>query len=199
MRKKTVALLITLGLSFCLLGCGGTIGEIGGTTPGSAAEYNSLGWESFEKGSYSNAEKNFSKALQVNHSQAEYANAYTGLGWTKAKVNGIRAGISYFEKAKNYNHDARVGLGGAFLSSTNKTDYENGVFLLEQVGLSSLDYVYKSAHDIGVTNAEAHAILGILYYYTGNEGAGLAQIQKAKELDDNISSAVDSIADEFIQ
>lgn len=198
MRKQTIALLLMLIAPLYLVGCGGTIGEIGGTRPGSSTEYNALGWQSFENGSYTRAEEYFSKSLTLNPTQSEYADAYTGLGWTKTKVHGIRGGIAYFEKAKKYNNDARVGLAGAYLSSTNKTDYENGVYLLEQVGLSSLDFVYTAKYAIGVTNAEAHAMLGILYYYTGNEGAGLAQINKAKEIDDNISSAVDSIAEEFV-
>lgn len=178
-------------------GCGGTIGELGGTLPGSAQEYIRLGWEKFDLGSYSKAEEYFSKALLRSPSLTEKAEAYTGLGWCQAKRYGIKSGQSYFERGKDYFKDAKVGLAGACISNGTKSDYEKGVLLLEQVGLSSLDYNYESEHKIGISNAEAHAMLGILYYFTGNKAAGLAQIEKAKEIDDNLSSSVDTLAEQF--
>ncbi|MCK5686463.1 hypothetical protein KAJ27_20170 [bacterium] len=181
-----------------LTGCGGGIGLPGVDGLSTAAELNSKAWEEFNNKNFALAEEYFVKSLDRVPSSIEKAEANTGIGWSKAKLNGIRTGQIYFEKGSQHFSAAKMGLAGAYLSNTNQKDYERAVELLEEIGLSSLDFIYKEDHNIGVTNAEAHALLGTLYYYTGNEGAGEAQIRRAKEIDDNVTSCVDQIADQFI-
>jgi tetratricopeptide (TPR) repeat protein len=181
-----------------LTGCGSGLGLPGVDGLSTPDQLISKGWEEFDNQNYSLSAEYFSKALDRMPSETEKAEANTGLGWCRAKIDGIKSGMVYFEKGSKFFNDAKIGLAGAYLSNANQKDYEKAVELLEEIGLSSLDYVYKSQHDIGVTNAEAHALLGILYYYTGNLGAAQAQIRKAKQIDDNISSSVDQIAQQFI-
>lgn len=181
-----------------LTGCGGGIGLPGVDGLSTPSELLSKGWEEFNNKNYALSEEYFTKVLDRAPSALEKADANTGIGWAKAKLNGIRTGQIYFEKGAPYFSAAKMGLAGAYLSNTNQKDYERAVELLEEIGLSSLDYIYKEKHDIGVSNAEAHALLGTLYYYTGNEGAAEAQIRRAKEIDDNVTSCVDQIADQFI-
>jgi len=199
MRPKHVGILLIAFIFLMVLsGCGGRLGLPGLESAGTAREYIDRGWKEFDNGNYSSACENFEMALERQPTPKEKAEANTGIGWCKAKRYGIKSGLVYFEKGKEYFDDAKIGLAGAYLSSGNKSDYQKGVELLESMGLSSTDYVYKAEHNIGVSNAEAHALLGILYYYTGNEGAAEAQIIKAKEIDDNLSSAVDQIATQFL-
>ena len=195
--KRGIWLIFLLVIVF-LSGCGSGLGLPGVDGLSTPEELISKGWEEFDNQNYSLASEYFSKALDRMPSDIQKAEASTGLGWCKAKIEGIKSGMVYFERGSKYFADAKIGLAGAYLSNSNQSDYEKAVELLEEVGLSSLDYVYKSEHNIGVTNAEAHALLGILYYYIGNSGAAEAQIRKAKEIDDNISSSVDQIAQQFI-
>ncbi len=193
---------LILSVGFCILimltGCGGGIGLPGVDGLSTATELNNKGWEEFNNKNFALAEEYFVKTFDRVPSTIEKAEANTGIGWCKAKLTGIRTGQIYFEKGSQHYSAAKMGLAGAYLSNTNQKDYERAVELLEEIGLSSLDFIYKEDHDIGVTNAEAHALLGTLYYYTGNEGAAEAQIRRAKEIDDNVTSCVDQIADQFI-
>jgi tetratricopeptide (TPR) repeat protein len=177
-----------------LSGCeGGRLGS-GGITPlGSAAEYIATGWEKFDKSQYTSAISDFNMALEREPNDTERAESNMGLGWSYARRDGIQSGQRYFEDSEKYFKDAKMGLAGAYFSNANREDYYRALDLLERIGLSSTDFNYTPLHNIGVTNAEAHALIGILYYFTGNEGAAQSHLETAKIHDNRISTSVDEI------
>ncbi|PKK91329.1 MAG: hypothetical protein CVV64_06050 [Candidatus Wallbacteria bacterium HGW-Wallbacteria-1] len=186
--------LVFLALALALTGCeGGRLGS-GGLTPiGNAEEYITAGWEKFDKGQYSTSINDFNSALEREPSAKQRAEAQMGLGWSYGRRDGIQSGQAYFEASQDYFADAKMGLAGCYFSNANREDYFRAIDILERIGLSSVDYCFKPLHNIGVSNAEAHALIGILYYYTGNEASAQAHLEEAKTNDDRISTAVDQI------
>lgn len=197
-RGILIRVFVFLLTAAVLSGCeGGRLGS-GGITPlGSAAEYIATGWEKFDKAQYTAAISDFNQALEREPSENERAESNMGLGWSYARRDGIQNGQKYFEDSESHYKDSKMGLAGAYFSNANREDYYKAIDLLERIGLSSTDFVYKPEHNIGVTNAEAHALIGILYYYTDNEGAAQSHLEVAKIHDDQISTSVDEIYDQL--
>jgi len=198
MRKRNLSsifqALVFLALALALTGCeGGRLGS-GGLTPlGTAEEYITSGWDKFDSGLYSTAITDFNSALEREPTEKQTAEANMGLGWAYARRDGIQSGQAYFEASQAYYADAKMGLAGCYFSNANREDYYKAIDLLERIGLSSVDYCYQAIHKIGVTNAEAHALIGILYYYTDNEASAQAHLEEAKTNDDRVSTSVDQI------
>ena len=92
-------------LFFCLvsavalgLGCGGGDGGGGGPSE-TAASLTSDGWTRFEGGSYQNAISKFNEALALD---ADYAEAYSGLGWAYARLDSLDKALSAFNQCVSH-------------------------------------------------------------------------------------------------
>jgi len=67
-------------------------------------------------------------------------------------------------------------------STADKTNMQKAIDLLTTIGLNAPDYVYQPAHDVGLNNAKAHALMASLYNYVGDIEKAVAHAKKAKEL-----------------
>lgn len=183
-KMKRLHLMFILLVVCVITGCGG--GVVG--TTGYQSEYTpsevalQLGWEEFKLGRYSNAIESFNNVLAYQHTAAQEVDAHVGLGFAKTRLTGIADAKQNFESAKDNDKDAKVGMAGYWLSTADKTNMQKAIDLLTTIGLNAPDYVYQPAHDVGLNNAKAHALMASLYNYVGDIEKAVAHAKKAKEL-----------------
>jgi len=183
-KMKKLYLLFFLLTVFAINGCGG--GVIG--TTGYQREYTPAyvelqkGWEEFKLGRYNNAIESFNNVLAYQHTTEQEVDAHVGLGYAKTRMTGITDALEHFEKAKDYDKDAKVGMAGYWLSTAKKENMQKAIDLLTTIGLNAPDYVYQPAHEVGLNNAKAHALMAALYNYVGDLERAVAHAKKAKEL-----------------
>lgn len=178
-------LLFFVSILLVINGCGG--GVVG--TTGYQREYTPAfvelqkGWEEFGLGRYTNAIESFNNVLAYQHTSEQEIDANVGLGFSKTRSTGIADGKDHFDKAKDYDNDAKVGMAGYWLSTAQKENMQKAIDLLTKMGLESVDYVYQPKRDkLGLNNAKAHALMAALYNYVGNNEKAVAHAKKAKEL-----------------
>jgi len=170
----------------CMTGCG--TGKGGGASDsiltGSAkldiTQILNLAWQSYKDGNYSDALEKFNSAILAGN-EDEKKEARIGYAWAYARVNGMAESVSKFEGIEE--KEGLVGLGIALLSRRNFNDIRRAVSVFEQAGLSNVYYEFEPDYEIGITNAEAHAMLALAYYLTGKEKESLLQIQRAQSLE----------------
>ena len=183
MRERTIFLMLVLMITF-ISGCGG--GVVGTTgyereyTPAEAALRSA--WEEYSLGHFSNSIEEFNNVLTYTHSPDQEVEANVGLGWAKTKSIGIEDGSKYFEAAKDFDNDAKVGLAGYYLSTAKKENMVKGIELLTTFGLDNVDYVYTPKRDYGINNAKAHALMAAMYNYVGEIEKAKSHAKKAAEL-----------------
>lgn len=220
MRQKYLAL-ITIGVIFLIAsGCGGggggsgryTLpGEIpdpsggsggggGGGGTGGETDPDSLlasAWEDFKFGAFSSAISKFNQVLAISGiTDTQKAEAYNGIGWAQAKSAGIESGYSSFTQAASTLNESRVGLAAALIQRGEKTGFAQAIQVLEQVGLSNTAYRFQATHPIGVSNAEAHAMLAFAYFWRNGAGdidKARAQITVARSEDGSADGSVAQI------
>ncbi|MFH1220253.1 MAG: tetratricopeptide repeat protein [Candidatus Eisenbacteria bacterium] len=94
MRTTVMRTSVLVGWLCCmsiLVGCGGG----GGGGPSDTAEsLTADGWELYEAGNYTGAIAKFTQATELD---ADYADAYNGLGWTYGKLDSLAKAISNFD------------------------------------------------------------------------------------------------------
>ena len=200
--------IIAIMVGLVMIGCGAAPG--GDTLDGAnsdlglpvtgVAQNNQAAWNTFSDGSYTGAKELFNKTLSSGDATAhEMAEAYAGLGWAKVKLHGSASGIPDFRMAleKDSNHpEARVGLAGALISKGEKSEITEAAGLLEGLDNSQGQFTFHDDHNVGVTNAEAHAMLAYAYFVTGNRQKADEQISLARDLDSQFSGTpVDQIDD----
>lgn len=180
---KGVALGTVLMLCSLMAGCGG--GSVGSTgivnsydVAGSVA---TQGWNNLNNGKYGSAIGNFEAVIDGSSTAEQKQEAYIGKGYAVVKRDGIRNSGEFFEKAINH-PDAKVGMAGYYLSVGGSTNINKGIGLLESLQLSNVDKAYTPQYNTGITNAEAHALLGILYYMAQRTVEAREQLFKADEL-----------------
>ncbi|HBC75716.1 MAG: hypothetical protein A2008_06100 [Candidatus Wallbacteria bacterium GWC2_49_35] len=183
-KMKNLYLLFFLMAIFAINGCGG--GVIG--TTGYQREYTPAyvalqqGWEEFKLGRYTNAIESFNNVLAYQHTTEQEVDAHVGLGYSKTRLTGITDAKEHFEKAKDFDKDAKIGMAGYWLSTAQKENMQKAIDLLTTIGLNAPDYVYQPVHDVGLNNAKAHALMAALYNYVGDLERAVAHAKKAKEL-----------------
>lgn len=175
-------------------GTGGT-GD-SGSSDGSTSQTDvksllSSAWSDFGYGAYSSAINKFNEVLlRSNLTTSEQAEANTGLGWSLTKANGVSAGRGYFAKASDYNDDAKIGLAAANIQAG---DYSSAKSWLVQLGLNNTSYEFTSNHPIGVSSAEAHAMLALAYFMEGYRDDAKEQMNAATASDLSSDSSVRQI------
>lgn len=185
---------------------GGGTGSTGGTTgpggpggPGTQTDVKTLlssGWSDFEYGAYASAINKFNEVLlRSNLTDGERAEANTGLGWSLTKANGVSAGRTYFARASDINNDAKIGLAAANIQAG---DYNSAEHLLEILGVNDLSYEFSSNYPIGISSAEAHAMLALAYFMNGNRSGAKDQINAATASDLSADSSVRQIRQTLI-
>jgi hypothetical protein len=154
-------------------------------------------WEDFKYGAYSSAIGKFNQVLAIsNLSDVQKAQANNGLGWSYTKSAGLESGYSYFSQASSVLDEARVGLASAIIRRSQKSGFTQAVSLLEQVGIGNTSFRFQSVHPVGVSNAEAHALLAFAYFWrnsSGDQEKARAQISVARTEDGSSDGTVAQI------
>jgi tetratricopeptide (TPR) repeat protein len=218
MNTQKVMLTVTIGLIILIAsGCGGSSsgsgrytlpGEIpigggggGGTGTGTGigGETNpdaliASAWEDFKFGAYSSAISKFNQVLTISGiTDTQKAEAYNGLGWSQTKSSGVEAGYSAFTQAASSHNEARIGLAAALIQRGQRSGFTQAIRVLEDVGLANTAYRFQATHPIGITNAEAHAMLAFCYFWrndVGDQDKARAQINVARSEDPSTDSSV---------
>ncbi|MEW6713057.1 MAG: hypothetical protein AB1403_24770 [Candidatus Riflebacteria bacterium] len=176
-------------------GTGGTgTGGTGETDPDSLI---ASAWEDFRYGAYSSAINKFNQVLTIsNITDTQKTDSYNGLGWSLTKSSGIESGYSAFTQAASTNNESRVGLASALMQRGQLAGFKQAIQVLEQVGLQNTAFVFQSTHPIGISNAEAHAMLAFCYFWRnelGDHDKARSQINVARAEDSSNDSSVAQI------
>lgn len=215
MNKKLMVLIaIGIAIIFMANGCGGGGGsgrytippEIptpgtggGGTGGGGVGETDpdsliASAWEDFRYGAFSSAINKFNQVLTITSiSNTQKVEAYNGLGWSLTKSSGVESGYSAFTQAAATHNESRVGLAAALIQRGQNAGFTQAIQLLEQVGLNNTAFRYQSTHPIGISNAEAHAMLAFCYFWRnglGDQDKARSQINVARSEDSSNDSSV---------
>lgn len=208
-REKMYLLrIICVMVGLVMLGCGAAPGgdsldgansDLGLPVSGAAAKVQQ-GWTTFKDGGFSTSKELFNQVIgSGDATNLELADAYAGMGWAEVKLNGSNSGIPSFRNALSKNakqEDALVGLAGALVSKGDRTSIDEAVSLLEGLGDGGGTFTYFDEYNVGVSNAEAHALLAYGYFVQGNRSKADQQIAIARDLDSQFSGTpVDQIDD----
>lgn len=173
----------------------GSGGDISGeTNPDSLL---ASAWEDFRFGAFSSAISKFNQVLTISGiTDTQRAEAYNGVGWAQAKSAGIESGYSSFTQAASLLDESRIGLAAALIQRGEKTGFSQAIQVLEQIGLNNTAHRFQAVHSIGVSNAEAHAMLAFAYFWRNGAGdidKARAQITVARSEDGAADSPVAQI------
>jgi tetratricopeptide (TPR) repeat protein len=178
-------------------GTGGTGGGGGGTGETDPDSLIASAWEDFRYGAYSSAINKFNQVLTIsNISDEQKTQSYNGLGWALTKSSGVESGYSAFTQAASTNNEARIGLAAALMQRGQLAGFKQAIQVLEQVGLQNTAFVFQSTHPIGISNAEAHAMLAFCYFWRnelGDHDKARSQINVARAEDSSNDSSVAQI------
>ena len=182
-------------------GCGGsTLGNTGFSTyTDPEKSYIDDAWYIYNKGNYASAKQKFNSMLESNLSAKQEADTYCGLGFATAMEEGILESKEYFEKAKDNNADAKVGLAAYYLSLADKTQFYKGIKELEELGIQNVDKKYSPSNNNDLNSAKVHTLLGLLYYYSGRFNEAYEQFNAAKTINEpSPDSNIKAVTDAFI-
>jgi len=170
-----------------------TCGEENSVTPISeeAEQLVQDGWETFGYGvlgggsrTYENALNHFLSAIDID---STYAAAYTGAGWSSARLNQLTNAISYFTKSVSFNSaeiDAHAGM--AFVLNAQKNYSDSNAAAEEALQLNA---AWLFVYDQSVSHADLHLILAENYFALGNFSSSLAEVKVLNpSFDANIST-----------
>lgn len=203
-KIKLIMMLLISALLFLLTGCGNSsIAKDSAMVDDAINSSNiSSAWSQYSVGGYDSAKKSFEEVL-ANTSPYDLntvAKLNNGIGWCTVKIDGFADAKPYFEKAVAQCDDAKIGMAGCYLSAMNKTDFIKGIKYMESLNLNNANHQYEFEYDTGITNAQVHALLGVLYYLNGNTGSANSQFSVAGNIvdpdNDDISvKTINSILD----
>jgi len=193
-----VLLFVLLSLSMLAAGCAAGGGGVLGVSPKLDQNLESA-WQYVRVGDNENGILAFRQVLEQTPNKAEEVSAHTGLAWTYAQINDTDKAAAYFEKVKGTSNDANLGYAGVLLSRGKENDYKNAVELLKAISMHNPDQQYSSEYRLDISSAQAHALMGIAFYYTGDNKNAKVHIEKAKSTDiTEGESAVSKIANAIL-
>ncbi|MCK4416670.1 MAG: hypothetical protein KAV99_00695 [Candidatus Latescibacteria bacterium] len=147
--------LILVIIALSISGCGDKGAEPEKTAPELIAE----GWQAYEARDYGGA---LSKFNEVVTKDATLADAYTGLGWTNAKLNVLSSAVTNFSQCLSLdprNLDAKAGL--AFVYNA-QNEYSQSITKANEV--LSIDPNWSFSHDNTLSSGDLHLLIAENYY-----------------------------------
>lgn len=201
---KILAMVVGACLLGPSLGCGADPGGdflddgFGPGLPiGGVAEEIQLAYQQLAGGSHTAARGKFLAVVDDNPTTQEASQAWAGIGFVDTRQLGTAEGLVEFEKAwelDDKNPDARVGLAGALISRGQPADIDRAIDLLRGLDPGNENFVYQDRFDLGITNAEVHALLAYALRVDGQTAASNVQRGIAQQLDANVDdTTVDQI------
>jgi len=169
-----VIALLWVGVLLILAGCGGG----GGTGTGKTApQWTQEGWTAFESDDYTTAASRFQQAISTD---ASYADAYNGLGWSYSKTDRLSDAVAQFN----------LGLGKPGTAVVHYEILAGKAFTYNAQGGANVTYAISAAesvvtyspsfafsHDAGVTISDVHLLLSECYATQGDFVNALRHIQ----------------------
>jgi len=180
--RLKMLLFMILSMSVLALGCAAGGGGVLGVSPKLDQNLENA-WQYVRVGDNENAILAFRQVLEQTPNKAEEVSAHTGLAWAYAQINDTEKSVAYFEKVKGTSNDANLGLAGVLLSRGKEDDYKNAVELLKAISIHNPDQQYISEYRLDISSSQAHALMGIAFYYTGDNKSAKVHIEKAKSTD----------------
>lgn len=180
--KFQIMAVMLLFTALLAVGCASGGGGVLGTAP-KLDQNLADAWQYVRVGDNNNAIIAFRQVMERTPNKSEEISAHTGLAWAYAQLNDTDKAASYFEKVKTTSNDANLGYAGVLLSRGKENDYKTAVSLLEAIHINNVDQAYLSEYKLDITTAQAHALMGIAYYYTGDYKKAKLHIEKAKSAD----------------
>lgn len=167
-----------------------------GTTTGpTVTEKLKSGWDAMQSGNWGGAILYFEDAINDSRSTTEERQqAYNGRGWARVKYYDTLAGMSDFIQAGNLK-ESRLGYALGLIQQSTQSGIAQAVTILEtDVGLLDPNSKMTIEHQgIGVSNAEAHAMLAYAYFWraqVGDAAKARDQILAARAEDATETSSV---------
>ncbi len=184
-KKMVITLLISLML-FLLTGCGSSSISKQSSMVQEVTNRSVLdsSWQTYQAGGHNAARLSFEDALtdETKYDEKTKAELYNGLGWSIMKSEGFREAESSFLKAVKHCPDAKIGLAGSYLSSMDTHNIKEGIRLLESINIQNAHYEYEWKYDPGISNAQVHALMGLLYFLNDQEGKATPQFTVAGDI-----------------
>ncbi len=141
-------------------------------TPSSAAYETSQGWARFEADEFTAAKSNFEEAILMDNA---YADAYCGLGWSKAMLNDLADAKIDFLLAINTglsSMDAHAGIAGVY---RDLSDLDSAIQSASTVLQNTPSYQFS--HRLSIDYKDMHLIMAQCYYRKGESHFIYAQAQ----------------------
>ena len=178
MRVKFIILIIvTLSFFSC---------ENGGEPEGTAGELINSGWVNFEIGEYLKAIEDFNSAISKDASAAE---AYSGIGWSRIRLDMIDAAQTGFLTALDGNYAGKETLAGLAAISLAKEKYTVAIGYAESILNIDPDWIFE--HDNTIDFKDVWYIVAIAYFHEGDFAeveAAILKIDSSYSIDENDSA-----------
>ena len=186
---------------FCVLysGCGSDSDEKG--IPPEEGLQN--GWAEYDSGNYGAAILAFEGTLsnKEDASAAIIADAYNGLGWAylsfseSVRINqaNLDTALGKFQEAVSNdatNADAWVGKAGLLLiRKDSQDDFRKALEAIDSALKGNTEYLYRHDYD---SEADLYALKSQCYYYLGEQGKALEEVNRALaiERNNNLAQAI---------
>lgn len=169
MKKEMLNLRVIFIVLF-LFSCGG--GNINQPViQESAQEFVRQGWKSYEEGDYDTALSKFGRAKKLD---PNFAEAYSGLGWTNFGIQDLTSAGQSFIQANSLDSLSIDPIIGSVFVEFERNMYQNAItwakkaFARDSVkfgGKTTQRYVFK--HNSRANYTQVHKIVALSYYYLG--------------------------------
>ena len=185
------ALIIFIMSCILYFGCGSDPEEDQGATPEESLQ---SGWTDYDSREYGMAILAFEKVFTEDVPTAIAADAYNGLGWVylsfsrSAGVNqkNIATALSKFQEAIAHdatNADAWVGQAGLLLARRgSQDDLRKALEAIDKALQGNSEYLYRHDYD---SEADLHALKAQCYYYLGERGKTLDEVNRVLAIEKN--------------
>ncbi len=169
---NTINLLLYFLLTIFILNCGSDNGYK--PEEKEAAELTSEGWTLFSYGinSYNKALTTFNEAIALD---STYIEAYSGAGWTNARLTNLTEALTYLNKCISLNSsfvDAHAGK--AFIYNAQK-EYQKSIESGNTTLIKDKNWIFS--HDETLSYHDIHLIIAEGYFGVGDYSRSLNQIQ----------------------
>ena len=181
--KTNFIFLIVVTLSFF------SCEDNGGEPEVTAEELISSGWIYFETGEYLNAIEDFNFAISKDASAFE---AYSGIGWSRIRLDMIGAAQTSFLTALDGNYAGKELLAGLAAISLATEEYTTAIGYAESILNIDPDWIFE--HDNSIDYKDVWLIVATAYFHEGD----FAEVELAIQNIDSAYSISESDSDTWI-